>query len=323
MALSYEFSIGSVRAKECSLFGSAEFEQMLGMKSEEELCRFLSDKGYGEGSSADELLESNTQAMWAYIKSVAPDMGIFTPFLQRNDIHNIKAVIKGLMSGKNTESLMADPCTIPRRLLMEAAENRRFDKLPEWIGDAADKAYALLAESGDARLSDGLIDCAYMKELSRAADENGSVFLAEYFRTLIFYTDIKILLRGARTGASRDYFERAVCPIAGLDRKTAIGKALSGESNLVRYLEHIDAYDCRGAAKAYGESPSQFERFVDNKLIALVRKSCRYASEGAEPLLGYYLGCEAERKVIHIIDGGIRTKTPTDKIRERLRDTYG
>lgn len=323
MAFSYEYSIGSVRAKECHLFGSAEFEQMLAMKSEDELLRFLSDKGYGSGSTVEELLESNTEAMWAYIRTVAPDMTVFEPFMQRNDIHNIKTVIKGLMTDRYTEDLMSEPCTIPRKLLMEAAENRRFDKLPEWVGGAADKAYSLLAESGDARLSDGLIDCAYLMQLSKTADETKSAFLSEYFRTLIFYTDIKLMLRAARTNASRDYLERTVCPVKGLDKKEAITKVLSGEENLVKYLEHISAYDCCDAAKAYGESPTQFERFVDNKLIALARKCCRYASEGAEPILGYYLGCEAERKVIHIIDGGIRTRTPADKIRERLRDTYG
>ena len=46
MALSYEFSIGSVRAKECSLFSAADIEQMLALGSEEELFRFLSDKEY-------------------------------------------------------------------------------------------------------------------------------------------------------------------------------------------------------------------------------------------------------------------------------------
>ena len=55
----------------------------------------------------------------------------------------------------------------------------------------------------------------------------------------------------------------------------------------------------------------------------MAKESCKHASEGAEPLLGYYLGCEAEKKVIHIIASGIRTKTDTDTIRERLREIYG
>ena len=39
MSLSYEFSIGSVRAKEKSLFTSSDAEQMLALKNENELIR--------------------------------------------------------------------------------------------------------------------------------------------------------------------------------------------------------------------------------------------------------------------------------------------
>ena len=39
MALSYEFSIGSVRAKETSLFTNADIDRLLACKDEEELAR--------------------------------------------------------------------------------------------------------------------------------------------------------------------------------------------------------------------------------------------------------------------------------------------
>jgi V/A-type H+-transporting ATPase subunit C len=57
--------------------------------------------------------------------------------------------------------------------------------------------------------------------------------------------------------------------------------------------------------------------------MKMVKENCKRASSGAEPLMGYYLGCEGEKKVIHIIASGLRTKTPSDKIRERLREIYG
>ena len=42
MALSYEFSIGSVRAKEKNLFTNSDIEHMLGCENVNELCRYLS-----------------------------------------------------------------------------------------------------------------------------------------------------------------------------------------------------------------------------------------------------------------------------------------
>ena len=57
--------------------------------------------------------------------------------------------------------------------------------------------------------------------------------------------------------------------------------------------------------------------------MTLAKESCKRASEGAEPMLGYYLGEEAQKKVLHIISSGINTATDTDIIRERLREIYG
>lgn len=323
MALSYEFSIGSVRAKECSLFDAAAVEQMLALDSEEELFRFLSDKGYGDGDTVEELLESNTERMWKYLRGIAPDMELFAPFMRRNDIHNLKTVLKGMMSGRDTDDMIMDPCTISVSSMKEAVESRRFDKLPDWLSGAADQAYNLLAQTKDARLSDALIDRAYLDRLLIDARQTKTPFLSEYFKAEIFYADIKLLIRAARTSASRDYLERAVCPVDGLDKSRAVKGALSGNDALMKYLEKLDAYSCSKAIEAYRESPSEYERFVDNYLLQLTRKCCRYGIEGAQPMLGYYLACENERKIIHIIDGGIRTKTPPEKLRERLRETYG
>ena len=79
MALSYEFSIGSVRARENALLGKTDIEQLLGCKSVDELCRLLEDKGYGSGSGFDELIERHSDEVWVYLKSVAPDFEIFSP----------------------------------------------------------------------------------------------------------------------------------------------------------------------------------------------------------------------------------------------------
>ena len=57
MALSYEFSIGSVRAREKMLLGKAEIEQLLSMKNESEIITFLKDKGYPDGETVTEILD--------------------------------------------------------------------------------------------------------------------------------------------------------------------------------------------------------------------------------------------------------------------------
>ena len=95
MSFSYEYSVGSVRAKEKSLLNSTDVEQLLACKNEGELCDMLRDKGYGDGNSVDEILSDRTDKAWEYLRTTAPDFEIFTPFLIGNDIHNLKVVLKG------------------------------------------------------------------------------------------------------------------------------------------------------------------------------------------------------------------------------------
>ncbi len=323
MALSYEFSIGSVRAKETSLFTNADIEHMLGCNSEEQLVRYLNDKGYGEGDTIDEVINNHTDEMWKYIKSVAPDFAIFNPFFYQNDIHNLKVVLKAAMAGREYASLLLEPCTISADTLKEAVENRKFSLLPEWLANPADKAYETLAHTGDARMSDALLDKAVMQNLVAAGRNSGSEFIDSYFRTTVFYSNIKIAIRASRTGTSRSYLNQALCEVDEFRMTTVINAALKGCDSLLDELAKFSEYDCSKAIEAYRTSPSAFERFVDNRLISMAKESCKRASEGAEPLLGYYLGCEIEKKVIHIIASGLRTKSSADIIRERLREIYG
>jgi V/A-type H+-transporting ATPase subunit C len=323
MALSYEYSIGSVRAKENSLFTNSDIEHMLGCENENQLVRYLNDKGYGDGDTIDEVINSNTAKMWDYIKSVAPDFEIFNPFFYLNDIHNLKTVLKGTMAGRDYEDLLLKPCTIDTDTLKSAVENRKFSVLPQWLIEPADSAYEVLAYTKDARLSDAVIDKAVMKELLEAGKSSGSEFLNSYFKTTVFYNNIKIAIRASRTGTNEEYLTRALCEVDEFRMTTIIKSALKGIDNLVDTLAKFSEYDLNKAIEAYKISPSEFEKFVDNKLMKMVKENCKRASSGAEPLMGYYLGCEGEKKVIHIIASGLRTKTPSDKIRERLREIYG
>lgn len=323
MALSYEYSLGSVRAKEKSLLNSADVEQLLACESVSQLCSVLSDKGYGEGKTIDKIIAAHSDGVWAYIKSVAPDFELFNIFIIQNDVHNFKVVLKGTLSGREWNSLIISPYTVEPETLKNAVENRRHSLLPEWLAAAADKAYETLAHTGDARLSDAIVDKAVMEEILNLADKTGSEFLKEYFNSVIFYSDVKIAIRSSKTNAGKDYLVKALCDVDGFDKKGIIDCALKGSDSLLERLSKIRDYDCDKAIEQFKLSPSAFEKFVDDKLISAAKETCKHASEGAEPLLGYYLGAEAEKKVIHIIASGIRTGSDKEIIRERLREIYG
>lgn len=324
MAVSYEFSIGSVRAHENALFTKTDIEQLLGCRTTAELCQMLSDKGYGSIAGFDTMAQRHMDEVWQYLKSVAPDFSVFTPFLLQNDVHNFKVVLKGTMSARDYyTTLLLSPATIDHGIIIAAVEHRNMKDLPDWMQQPAEKAYDLLAHTGDARACDAVLDKAVMQEMLRLSDSFRSAFLKEYFRTLVFYNNIKIALRAARTGADRHYLKSAMPRFEGFDRDAVMRAAVKGPDALTELLSKTSDFDCGRAIEQYKKSPSDFEKFVDDKLILLARESCKRAGEGAEPLLGYYLGEEAQRKVLQIIYSGVKTGADADHIRERLREIYG
>lgn len=323
MGLSYEFSIGSVRAREKDLLNNSDIEQLLSYDNIGELVRFLNDKGYGEGNSVDEVLKSRTDSVWDYLKSVTPDYKIFYPFIIENDAHNFKVILKGIMSGKMREELLIEPCTIDKDLLLDCIEHKNFSKLPEWIRESAEISYDIITHKSDAREADAVIDRAAMQYMLLLAKESNSDFIINYFNTLVFYNNIKIAIRSSKTKVDADFLNKALCDVKDFRKASVISAALKGTDYLLDELSKYSEYDCKTAIEYYNTSPSLFEKFVDNMLINSAVECCKRASEGPEPLLGYYLGFEIEKKVIHIIESGIRTKIDKEIIRERLREIYG
>ena len=215
-----------------------DIEQLLACKSEKELCDLLKDKGYGEGDSVEALLTSHSEALWKYLKSTAPDFDIFLPFLIQNDAHNYKVILKGTMADREYDALLVTPCTVELPAMRTAIEKRLPNLLPEWLSKFADKAYEALAHTGDARLSDAYIDRAVMLEMLRLSEKSGSAFLRDYFRNVVFYSDIKTALRSARTGANREYLKRALIRVEGFrsTASTTAGAQWRRSRNLPRRL---------------------------------------------------------------------------------------
>ena len=323
MALSYEYSIGSVRVREKSLLNSSDIEQMTGFKSESELLRFLTDKGYGDGKSIDEVIDSHSRSVWDYLEATAPDFGIFDLFIIQNDAHNLKVILKSIMADKRHDDLLIKPVTIDTDVMKKAVEGRNFSLLPDWLVASAREAYDIIARKADARECDAVIDKAVMERMLVMSEKLGSRFAVEYIKTLVFYNNIKIALRSARTDADAEFLNKAFCGVDDFRKASVTAAVLKGGEYLLDELSKYSEYDCSKAIEQFKISPAAFERFVDDKLTLMAKECCKRSGEGAEPLIGYYLGSEAEKKVIHIISSGIRTATDKDKIRERLREIYG
>ena len=324
MAVSYEYSMGSVRAKEKELLSDADIEAMLALKDIDSLVKYLNDNGYGDGESVDGIIKSNKYFTVKYLEELVPDPSFFDVFSYVNDAHNIKAVLKGTLAYVDFEKLILTPNTISVEDIETAVKENKYELLPEEFSESAKKAYEILAHTADARLSDAYIDLACMTAQLKKAKETKNEFLYEYVKTDIFYRNVKIALRACLTNAPKAYYDDSLLgTLEEFDKKEVTAAGLKGIDALCDYLALKDKFKCAEAIALFKDSPAAFERFSENLLTSLTREKCKLSGNGAEAALGFYLARQTEYKVIHIIAAGIETASAPEITRERLRELYG
>ena len=323
MPNSYEYSFGSVRAKEKNLFSRSDIETMLSFETVGELVGFLRDKGYGDGDTVDEIIRSNRVETMAYLRSIVPDISVFDVFLYPADTHNIKCVIKGLLSNSDYKKLFVSPCTVDTAVIETAVKENEYSLLPDSFSDAAQKAYETLAHTTDARKADAFLDCACMKLQLEKAKAVKNAFLEEYITTEIFYRNVKTALRACLTSSPEEYYANALLDcVPGFDKAAVTAEALKGMNELTDYLLTVKEYRCKEAIEKYLSSPAEFEKFTENLLVKSARDNCKKCGSGPEAALGFYIARLAEEKAIHIIAAGIGANAHRVLTRERLREIY-
>lgn len=327
MGETYAYAVGNIRACEARLLTRQDVEQLLAVRTADELVAQLRDKGFGAqdaarpAEGAEELLRQETQEMWAYLERLLPGSALFRPFWLRNDYHNLKAVIKGTLADRAYDGLLLEPCTVAIKTLEEAVHEREFGRLPKHMAAAAAEAYDMLAHTADVQTCDAILDKAAMTAMLAAADEAGEPVLTELMQATVAYNDYKIALRCARAGKGAEYLNRALCEIPGLSASSLTQAAVSGVDAVLEWMEQRDLFGSRAAAEQFRVSPSAFERQADNAVMQIARKG-RMQAMGAAPVLGYLVARETEIKVLHILLSGLHAGQPEESIRERLRDLY-
>ena len=323
MSASYAYASGSVRARETGLLTAQDMQQLLVSRDAAQLTAMLRDRDYGlDGGDADSLLREESAKAWDYLREIAPDFSLFYPFLYRHDYHNVKAVLKGVLRGRPYEDILLKPCTVEISLLETAVKERKFSLLPAHMAGAAEQAYDLLAHTADTQRSDAVLDRAALRAMLEGAERTKVPLMQELMRYLVFYADVKTALRAARTHKDKAFLDLAVCGVPGTDTQGLKRAAAGGMEELTAFLEQKDCLGSRKAMEQLDQSPSAFEKWVDDGLLDIARRGKR-VTMGPEPLIGYLMAKEAEIKTMHILLSGLRAGQEEESIRERLRELYG
>ena len=296
---------------------SADLDRLLAAADAREVENALSDRGYG-GSSAvkgDEMFTQEKQRAWALIREIAPDFSAFYPLLCKHDFHNLKAMIKGIVTGAEYEPLLIQPTATPTREMLAAVSERRFGLLPENMRPAAEAAYDALTHSGDGQWADVLIDRAYLDAVRSYGVQAKDAFVRDFCELTVALADIRIAMRGARTGKALQFLETALAPCETLEKHALLQAALDGVEAVADYLSKT-RYGA--AAEAMKKSPAELEKWCDGAMRQFGQRA-KYEIFGVGPLYQYLLSKEAEIAAVKIIYTGKRAGLPEERIRSYLR----
>ena len=314
----YLFAVASLRARENELLTKSDFEQLISAESYEKAVSLLNDKGYEiSGDDYSSRLDENLNEVWDYIIKSAPEAEILKAFVVKNDFHNIKAILKSEVMNYSAEDYMLSPSIVSPQDMIEAISARDFKKLPDYMSAAAEDAAQILAKTQNAQLCDAVCDTAALEAMISLC-EDGDEILKEYANIFCLSSNIKTAFRAIKTKKSSAFLNASIAENSLLDKKEFISAALSGEDELSEFLK-LKGFE--EFAAAFEESPSAFEKYCDDKMISVIKKS-KMTVFGISPVAAYFLAKENEIKCLRIILSAKQSRISNDIIRERMREAY-
>lgn len=322
MADNYIYADARIRCLELSLFSKSTIEQLLAEKEYEGCLQFLRDRGWGNSENtdedADQMLSSEEEKTWKTVGEMVHDMKPFDVLRIPDMYQNLKAAVKSSVVGKPAADVFVSGTAMSGEEMTELIQSGNFNELPGKMPAVAKEAYESFIHTGDGQLCDVIVDHGALEAVLEAAAQQKEPLIKQYAETTVAVADIKIAVRSAKTGKSRDFMERAMVPCSTVSVEKLIRAAAAGTEEVISYLKETDY---KVAAEALGESSASFERWCDDSVIETIKPQ-KYNSFTIGAVVAYVLARMNEIKTVRIVLSGKLNGMPEDSIRERVREMY-
>lgn len=318
----YAYSVSGAHVYEKSFLRKSDIDKLLTAPSYEAAVAVLSEHGWtmpDDSRDIGKILDLEMTRAWSWILESAPDPTLFDCLIRKNDYHNLKAGIKSLLSDFDVDLHFISPSTLDQTLLKEAIETNHFDMLPSPFAKLAEEVYDVLVRTQDGQAADVMVDRKCLDEIQMMAAKTKIPLLIEEMELYTATTNIKTAFRAIRTGKDSSWLEKALTDrCTTVSREKLISFAGGKVDDLLNYLA-TTPYSA--GTKSLSSSPSEFEKWVDDEMVARLL-STKNSPLGPEPLIGFYLGKEAEVKNARIILSAKQNNLPIEMVASRVRRLY-
>ena len=320
----YAYAVSGAHVYEKNYFRKSDMDKLLAAPSYEAVVAILQERGWTmpeDTRDSGKILDLELSRAWSWVQLSAPDPKIFRVLILRNDFHNLKAGIKCLLSDFDVDAQFCKPASIDPSVMKEAIENHAFDQLPAPFAELGQEVYDLLVRTGDGQMADVLIDRKCLDEITKEAEASGVDLLKEEMEIYTATCNIKTAFRAIKTGKDGAFLEKALSSGNKTISREKLIACAGAEKKMDELLSYLSTTSYSSGTKYLSSSPAEFEKWVDDQMLSLLLPT-KYSPLGPEPLIGFYLGKEAEIRNIRIILAAKQNNLPLDVVSGRLRRLY-
>ncbi len=316
----YTYQVARIRCHELKLLTRTDIDSLAASPNYESALRMLFDKGFGTGTetSVEEVLKAENEKLWNFMKELLKDLSVFKVLLLPIDYNNLKAAIKSHVTEGEVLGVFKTGGTIDSDDFVKAVKDDDFSKLPESMKKPAKDAFTTLLQTSDGQLCDMILDKACLTDIKNSGKNSDDLLIKDYAELIVAIANIKIALRCQKTAKTLDFIKNALVDCDTLNTTALATAAVKGFDDILSLLSYSKYSDCVESIK---EGTSVFEKWCDNRIMALVKKQ-KTNPFTLGPLLAFVIARQNEMNAVKIILSGKLNALSDDMIRERLRDMY-
>ena len=329
--MDYGRSVVTVRVFEKRLLTRNKLDRMIETETPEEVLKLLGETEYSQNMSDiqnaqdyEKILKRETERIFSLIRELSMDTEIVDILSLQYDYHNLKVLLKGKLAEKDFTDMIMDAGTEKADKLKVKFDTRNYNELPEEFIQAINEVEEDFYENKDPQRIDIIVDKYYYKNLLRIARKINVPIITDYVEGLIDFQNMITLFRVKKQNRDMKFLEEVIHEGGTISKDKIISSINDTTEAIVNKFrkERIGIYLIRGI-EAYGETGrlSELEKISANYLMEL-NKDSKYIVFGPEPLFTYLIAKEREINAIRMIMVSKINNIGTDKIKERLRDTY-
>ena len=321
-----------IRVYESSLLRNDQYERMLQASNFEETVNVLKDTPYRndveelkETKNYDTLLMNELQSVYTDLFKISPNPKLIELFSLRYSYHNLKVLLKEMVTKKDFDTLLIDIGSVPTSVLRQAVETKSSSDLDNDYLISIQEATDAYEEYKDSQAVDIILDRRYFTHLRHLAESLDDAKILDLVTFYIDLNNLSTLTRAIRQKRTRNFLTTILSSSGTIPKEQLVQ---IGADNLVNAGKKLAETKYKNIILASINdetkelSPEKIDLETDNAFINRI-KDAKLEVFGPLPVIAYLYAKENEVKNLRLILVGKENDLPVEAIRERMRMNYG